>query len=190
LECIEGRLRVLREIEPASAADREAADFVREDFSPGWERVRAWVEGRAPALGLGLGEEIPRADRCLSPSDFGFHNAILAGGRLRLLDCESAGWDGPARMVCDFFGQVAMPMPAGYFDTVVESVASGLREPGPFRGRVTLLMPVYRVKWCCIVLNHFVRAGGSRRRFADAGDGWEEKKVQQLHKARRVLQSV
>ena len=49
-------------------------------------------------------------------------------------------------------------------------------------------MPVYRVKWGCIVLNEFVRVGGNRRRFAGAAP--EAKKVTQLQKARRILQQL
>ncbi len=191
LECIERRLSVLREIERSSAINGEAADFVANQLAPAWGRVRTWVEDGARSLGLSLDGEIPHADRCLSPSDFGFHNAILTeDGRLRFLDFEYSGWDDPAKMVCDFFCQVAVALSPGYFDMMVESVAAGLTEPRPFRGRVTLLMPVYRLKWCCIVLNEFVRVSSNRRRFAHVGVDPEEKKVQQLHKARRVLHSV
>jgi hypothetical protein len=191
LQCLERRLAVLRELEPSSPVDREAAGFVRDELAPAWQEVRAWVERQAPAFGLGLGGEIPRADRCLSPSDFGFHNALWTeGNRLRFLDFEYAGWDDPAKMVCDFFCQVAMPLPEVFFGPVVEAVAGGLAEPGPFRGRVGLLMPVYRLKWCCIVLNEFVRVGGSRRQFAHQGGDCEAVKARQLEKARRVLHSV
>jgi hypothetical protein len=191
LQCIERRLGVLREIERSSAINGEAADFVQDQFSPAWQRVQASIDERSRALGLRLEAEIPREDRCLSPSDFGFHNAILtSSGRLRFLDFEYAGWDDPAKMVCDFFCQVAVPLSASYFDMMVEAVAANLSQPQLFRGRVALLMPVYRVKWCCIVLNEFVRVSSSRRRFANADIDPEEKKRQQLEKARRVLHSV
>jgi hypothetical protein len=191
LQCIEDRLTLLRAIECSSRINQEAAEFVRDQFGPAWGRIRACVERRASALGLKLDAEIPREDRRLSPSDFGFHNAILStSGHLRFLDFEYAGWDDPAKMACDFFCQVAIPIRADYFDMMVETVASVLSEPRPFRGRVALLMPVYRVKWCCIVLNEFVRVSGSRRRFAHVEIDPEEKKVIQLQKARRVLHSV
>ena len=191
LECVDRRLKVLREVERSSPVNEEAADFVRDQLAPTWEKVRSWVTRQSESMGLHVEAEIPRQDWCLSPSDFGFHNAILTGGgRLRFLDFEYAGWDDPAKMVCDFFCQVAVPLPACYFDLMVEAVASGLSEPRQFRGRVSLLMPVYRMKWCCIVLNEFVRVSGSRRRFADAATDPEEKKARQLQKARHVLHSV
>jgi hypothetical protein len=187
--CIERRLTALREIDRSSAINREAAEFVCDQFSPAWGVVRRWIDERVRSLGLSVDAEIPRQDRRLSPSDFGFHNAILAdGGRLRFLDFEYAGWDDPAKMVCDFFCQVAMPMPGNCFGMMVDAVAADLSEQ--FRGRVAVLMPAYRVKWCCIVLNEFVRVSSSRRRFAQAEIDPEQKKVVQLQKARRVLHSV
>jgi hypothetical protein len=191
LACVERRLDVLRRIELSSEINGEAAGFVRDDMLPVWGGVRGWVEKQARALGLTLNAEMPRADRRLSPSDFGFHNAILTdGGRLRFIDFEYSGWDDPAKTVSDFFCQVAVPVPLGHFDLVVDSLASSLAEPRQFRGRVDLLAPVYRMKWCCILLNEFVRVSSSRRQFANAGSTQEKKKVIQLHKARRMLQHL
>src|SRR6185503_11886129 len=46
----------------------------------------------------------------LSPSDFGYHNAVLADDEtVRFFDFEYAGWDDPAKLVCDFFNQVEVP---------------------------------------------------------------------------------
>jgi hypothetical protein len=189
LECIERRLHVLRDISSASEIDREAAAFVRDELVPAWRGVRDRVERRARALGIDPDMELPQADRRLSPSDFGFHNAIRTeGGCLRFIDFEYAGWDDLAKTVSDFFCQVAVPVPAGYLAGVVDTLAAGLSEPLRFRERVALLLPVYLVKWGCIVLNEFVRVGGNRRRFA--GGAPEAKKVTQLEKARRILQHL
>lgn len=190
LDCIGRRLRVLGGIGPSSEIDREAAAFVRDELVPAWRDVRGRVERRASALGIDPGAELPQDDRRLSPSDFGFHNAIRTeGGRLRFLDFEYAGWDDLAKTVSDFFCQVAVTIPEGYRAEVVEALSAGLTEPRRFRARVALLLPVYRMKWACIVLNEFVRVGGSRRRFA-LGAELEAKKVAQLQKARRILRQM
>lgn len=191
LQCIERRLTILNSMEVSSPIDREAAAFVRDEFGPSWQRVRDWVQKGADKLKLSLEAPIPTSDRCLSPSDFGFHNSLRTDdGRLRFLDFEYAGWDDPAKMVCDFFSQIAMPLSADFLDLVLDAVASWLNEPEQFRGRVSLLMPVYRVKWCCIALNEFVRVSQNRRWFANADNARDEKKIKQLEKARRVLRSV
>ena len=63
-------------------------------------------------------DEILAVDkRCLSPSDFGFHNSILDdNGRYYFLDFEYSGWDDPAKMVSDFFLQPAVSVSFEYFD--------------------------------------------------------------------------
>jgi Phosphotransferase enzyme family len=189
LECIERRLHGLAGIKCASEIDREAASFVQDELVPAWRGVRSRVERRAPALGIDPDMELPQADRRLSPSDFGFHNAIRTdGGCLRFIDFEYAGWDDLAKTVSDFFCQVAAPVPAGYLAEVVETLAAGQSEPLRFRARVALLLPVYQVKWGCIVLNEFIKVGGNRRRFAGAAP--EAKKATQLEKARRILQHL
>ena len=70
------------------------------------------------------------AERCLSPSDFGFHNAILANdGRLRFIDFEYAGWDDPSKLICDFFCQPAVPAPPQAFDRFATAIAAELPTP-------------------------------------------------------------
>src|SRR5262249_2973278 len=106
-ECVERRLRVLGEINPSAEVDCEAAPLAQDQLAPAWRAVCGRVQGRA--LGIGPEAELPPADRRLSPSDFGFHNALRTeSGRLRFLDFEYAGWDDLAKTVADFFCQVAV----------------------------------------------------------------------------------
>ena len=66
----------------------------------------------ASAAGAGLRNELGPRARCLSPSDFGFHNAIRrASGELCFIDFEYAGQDDPAKMACDFLCQPEVPVP-------------------------------------------------------------------------------
>ncbi len=59
--------------------------------------------------------------------------------------------------------------------------------PDRERRRLELLLPVYRMKWVTILLNDFHPAGNDRRRFARPGQDPEERKSQQLAKARDRL---
>lgn len=124
----------------------------------------------------------------MSPSDFGFHNALWrTAEQVVFIDFEYAGWDDPAKMVCDFFCQPAVPVSLEYLDRVCEVVASEMPNPASFLQRVNLIMPVCRLKWCCILLNEFVPLGTWRRRFAAGGVDPEQRKAQQLHKASALL---
>lgn len=191
LECVEKRLQRLQKVEGSSGIDSEAAKFVRTELFTAWENILGRTRRQARLLGLSLETEIDRKDRCLSPSDFGFHNAILTeGSQLRFIDFEYAGWDDPAKMVCDFFCQQKVPVPVAFYEKFVEAVVSDLSAPSIHAQRIGMLMPVCRMKWCCILLNEFLPEGRERRRFANEIPDEEERKVHQVHMARVALQHL
>jgi len=191
LQCVERRLERLKTVGAATECDRAAADFIHNYLCQAWSRVIELVADRSIQSGLTLDAEIPPQDKCLSPSDFGFHNAILSeSGELRFIDFEYAGWDDPAKMVCDFFCQPAVPVSGNYYHKFVERVVANLSDSEIHRQRMAILLPVYRVKWCCIILNNFLPVGNKRRNFARSADGGEDLKAAQLQKARGALQEL
>ena len=185
LACVSRRLDRLRGIDVGSPIGRDAEMIVDRRMRPAWERVAADV--RASAHG-GVDGQLDAGDRCLSPSDFGFHNAIRAADRrLRFLDFEYAGWDDPAKMVCDFFCQPAVPVPRELLSGFVAAVSPLWRDPAAFARRAALLLPVYELKWCCIMLNEFLPAADSRRTFAGAIVDREARRAVQLAKVASSL---
>lgn len=191
LWCVEHRLQKLKDIENGSEIDHEARQFVQNEVTEVWHEVVDSVRNRACQFGIDLNTEIAQSDRCLSPSDFGFHNAIVASdGRLYFVDFEYAGWDDPAKMVCDFFCQVAIPVPMDYYDVFAGAVIRDLSDPEMQSQRIAFLLPVYRIKWCCIILNEFLPVDCQRRSFAGLGVNQKEQKFKQLDKARKVLQGL
>jgi hypothetical protein len=186
--CVDRRVARLGDIDAVSPRGREAAEVVARRLAPAWDRVGDSV---LAAAGTAAGEPLAPADRCLSPSDFGLHNAIRAAdGRLRFLDFEYAGWDDPAKMACDFFCQPAVPVPREHLDAFVGSLADLWSDPAGFRRRVDLLLPVYELKWCCIMLNEFLPAADSRRTFAGAVADRESRRAAQLAKVEAALDRI
>ncbi|HYH68316.1 MAG TPA: hypothetical protein VD866_26725, partial [Urbifossiella sp.] len=185
------RVERLRAIPVGGVTDVAAAAFVDTELAPAWRTVLNRARAAAAACGLYLDRPLDPADRCVSPSDFGFHNALREPcGRLRFIDFEYAGWDDPAKLVCDFFCQPAVPAPAAAFDRFTAGVGAGFAEPLAFQARAALLLPVYRVKWVCIMLNEFLPVGGSRRAFAGSAAEHDARKAAQLGKARAALAAV
>lgn len=183
-----GRLWAIGAGGPTDAA---AGGFVAGELIPAWRQVRADAVRNAAAYGLPLDRPLEAADRCPSPSDFGFHNALLAhDGRLRFIDFEYAGWDDPAKLVCDFFCQPAVPAPSGAFERFARGVAAEFAAPAVHLARATLLLPVYRVKWVCIMLNEFLPVGSNRRAFAGTAAEQDARKANQLAKARAALATI
>lgn len=185
------RVERLQSIVVGGVVDLAAASFIESELVPAWRRVHASARTAAIAHGLKSDHPLEGPDRCLSPSDFGFHNALLANdGRLRFIDFEYAGWDDPSKLICDFFCQPAVPAPAHAFERFAAAVAAELSNPSPHVARATLLLPVYRVKWVCIMLNEFLPVGGSRRAFSRTAAEQDARKSGQLAKARAALASV
>lgn len=184
LACVERRIERLREADAAG-------EFVASELAPAWVRTREQVVARAAAAGVPLEAPLSADDRCLSPSDFGFHNALrTADGRLRFLDFEYAGWDDPAKTACDFACQPSLPAPRELHAHFARGVVAGLSDPAAHLRRIEWLLPVHRLKWCCIMLNDFLPVGGRRRAFARSPHEAEQRKQVQLHKAREALQRV
>ena len=123
------------------------------------------------------GDALPPRQRVVSPSDFGFHNCLVTDAGLRFIDFEYAGWDDPAKMACDFFYQPEVPVPQPFLPGFIERVEAVVR----------LLLPVYGVKWCCIMLNEFLPMGDTRRAFARADISLESRRADQLRKVEAAL---
>lgn len=187
----ENRLRALSQMDNSSESNKSALKFVRTQLIPLWHEMAGYVTEKAKGLGLSWEEPVSHEDRCLSPSDFGFHNALLTKeGRVVFIDFEYAGWDDPVKMVSDFFSQHEVDTPLEYFPRFVSAMVSGMRHPELQYKRAFLVLLLVQVKWCCILLNHFLPAVQTRRFFADFGQHEEQVKHQQLAKAKKALQKL
>jgi Phosphotransferase enzyme family len=188
LHCVDRRLARCENWQPGSDIDEQAVVFVQREVLPRWRALRAEVEAEAGTIGLVLTDAVPMDARCLSPSDFGFHNALLErSGSLRFIDFEYAGWDDPAKLACDFFCQPAIPVPGHFWRMFLDKLVASMANPDVERRRIELLLPVYRMKWVTILLSDFHPAGDDRRRFARPGQDPLQRKAQQLAKARERL---
>lgn len=186
LELVERRMLRLAALDHEAPHASEAQRLVFTTLRPAWDNVRQRAVRGALALGLDLHRNLSEAECCLSPSDFGFHNALATDdGRLLFIDFEYAGHDDPAKLVLDFFCQPEVPVPLAYLDHFIARLA--LDEAANARCR--LLLDVARVKWTCILLNDFLSVGAARRAFADASDR-EARCAAQLEKAKAKLAEI
>lgn len=167
--------------------DEAAQEFVSTEIVPTWQEIRSQAIAEA---GERYFEELNEEDRCISPSDFGFHNAILGGnGKVHFVDFEYAGWDDPAHLLCDFFCQIAVPISDKFRPYVTSKLASIVSDHDWFKKRINILMPVYQLKWCCILLNDFLYVEGKRRAFAGLSDN-NDRRQEQLQQSRILLAAI
>lgn len=146
---VEGRLERLSNSIIKDSIDIEAKKFIQEELLSAWKQVKQQFL-------LSQTNYLQAEDHILSPSDFGFHNALINGnGDISFIDFEYAGWDDPAKMICDFFCQPATPVPMHSFLTFTETIANLSKNPKATQERTKSVLPICRIKWCCIILNVF-----------------------------------
>ncbi len=153
-----------------------------------WPRWVDFKESCSSSLSKARGQPLSIANRCLSPSDFGFHNALIQDRRLYFIDFEYAGWDDPCKTVCDLFCQPKIPFPKQFFSQVSEAIANCTEDPEDFFKRMELVYPAIQIRWCCILLNGFTKTGRDRRTFSHSDEVRYLEK--QLVLAREKLQEI
>ncbi len=191
IQLVDNRVsRLLAAIEQMSL-NPSAEEFIRFKLLKAWTLVSANASKLIDQLGLLYTAEIEPEKRRLSPSDFGFHNALRrTSGEICFLDFEYSGWDDVAKTACDFFLQPAIPVPAAYFNNFVDELVEEFDDKHLQKERIRVLLPVYHVKWACILLNDFLPVEGERRSFSMGAAEDEQRKASQLRLAERVLRQV
>lgn len=189
LATVQARVDKLKSLPVHDDLDADALSWINQELAPAWLRVRHKAAALASELPLGGANVLSESQRWISPSDFGFHNALLEDNRvLKFFDFEYAGWDDPAKLVADFFCQPAVPVPLALWDEFIGGLSACSRWQPEAAHRARLLLPVYRIKWCCIMMNEFLAQEARRRYFSSPK--MEDRRVLQFSKARASLEHL
>ncbi|MCM2303720.1 MAG: hypothetical protein NDJ72_03410, partial [Elusimicrobia bacterium] len=188
---IERRLSRVREGAAELKGFPQARRFVAETVVPLKERLLARFFVETDLQGLDLEAPLPASQRILSPSDFGFHNALEdAKGRMHFLDFEYFGQDDPAKLACDFSHHVAQSVSPENRRRFVSQLAASLPDHELFLRRVDLVYDLVGLEWLLIVLNVFAPETRARRRFADPGVSENALLKKRLAVARRLAAAL
>jgi hypothetical protein len=161
MELTASRIDRLLAVQPNMPLEMEAVNFVRQHLLPLWLRLKASLLQELGSLQMEF--LLPEEERIISTSDFGFHNVLENNGELFFLDFEYAGWDDPAKLICDFICQPELPVTQSQGQQFRDELLSALPNSDELKHRVKLLLPVHRLKWCCILLNEFRLEDRNRR---------------------------
>lgn len=185
LQSIDKRIKNLLSLPIVCEIDHQARLFAFELDSK-WKKLKDDIVTNKGSVSQQLGA----SDRCISPSDFGFHNALLKdNGEICFIDFEYAGWDDPAKMIGDFFLQPAIPVSLEYFDIFVSDALGYSKNKQELVERARLLYPLFQIKWCCIFLNDFLPNAARRRQFSNPDLDPLQRKRLQLKKAQHFFSS-
>ncbi len=175
------RLRRLRE---AGQGNDRLNRFLEEGFRP---RLEA-LSGRAK----GFEDDLAPGHRTLSPSDFGFHNALKQNtGKIVFLDFEYFGWDDPVKMVSDVLWHPGSNLTPGLAEKFQKDAGKifEARDDG-FKARFDALYPLYGMIWCLILLNEFLPERWHRRVAAGTTTGADQAQANQLQAAENLLNKI
>ncbi len=188
IELVERRLGSLMSLSRANGIDREAARLA-DEMTRLWPSVKERAHQQAAQAGLDPEEEVRVSQRCLSPSDFGFHNALEASsGELCFLDFEYAGWDDPAKMAADFFCQPEVPASLRFWDDFIEEAFADFEGRAGIAARAQILLPAFQLRWCAIALSLFLPVSLARRQFSQPDFEEGQSKQRQLRIAQTLFQ--
>lgn len=122
---------------------KRAITLLQREFDKVAEDTRA-----ALAHGV-VADAMVENQRRVSPSDFGFHNALITKDGVKFFDFEFAGWDDPAKALVDFMLQPKVPVKAET-NPLLRALDNDL--VNSLSLRMELLQPILHVKWCSIIV--------------------------------------
>lgn len=192
VENLQLRFDRLAHIDSGEILADELHRFTAKDFEPFFMHIKKWSEAKALMLGAYPQFELPRSDQTLSPSDFGFHNALRQpDGKLIFLDFEYFGWDDPAKMTVDFILHPGMNLRKELQQHFIHGIMRHFTQKKGFIGRLSSVYPLFGIKWCLILLNEFVAKDKARRDFAQNTPSEIGKRRElQLLKAKKMFREV
>jgi len=169
---------------PELTLHADLLDFFRGEFDPLLEGALESLEKFWPVEEGEL--DLPQTT--LSPSDFGFHNAVRTPeGELYFVDFEYFGRDDPAKLICDFALHPRMELGVGEIREFASRVLDRLDRRKPTARRLEAVYPLFCLKWSLIMLNEFLPDVYARRVFALHPGEAARRRAGRLTAARRML---
>ncbi len=182
------RLECLKE---AGSEHPSLHEFLENDFKPKAEEVTEQARTALQASGINPERSMAAEKLAISPSDFGFHNALRnENGGLSFVDFEYAGWDDPVKAVADAMLHPGSGMSEAQAEHFRAKMFPVFAIDPKFEERFNALYPVYALIWCLIILNEFLPERWTRRRLAGQEADLATIQDRQLEKAATLLTRI
>jgi hypothetical protein len=160
-----------------STNNEELQKFLETTIKPLWEELQEWSAVNWPVSSFE--NELAQSKQTLSPSDFGFHNALEKRDKsLRFVDLEYFGRDDPVKLIADFLWHPAMNLELACKKRWLQGMFAIFYEDSELSQRFRAAWPIYGLRWALIMLNEFRPDGWQKRLYA----------AQMLQKIRKHIQ--
>ena len=192
LNQVERRLEALQTL----TTEGNLQHFLATSFAPALTDARIRLDRWYDQAALSQADNLRLDRQILSPSDFGFHNALQrADGTLAFIDFEYFGWDDPVKLLADVVWHPGMRLSPAERQSFTRHCLDRLAGNDPeLLGRYLAQLPLYGLRWAAIQLNEFFPERGRRRIFAGAAKAsevaWLAAKTRQLRAAQRYVGTV
>ena len=141
----------------ALAYSNELRNYLVDEYDPLVLRVRDQLANLFPDRDSSA--KISRSMQTLSPSDFGFHNAIRQfDGSLVWIDLEYFGWDDPVKLIADFIWHPGFTLSEKQALRWKARSFQIFSNDQDLQSRFQQRFFLYGLRWCLIILNIFLRA--------------------------------
>lgn len=179
---VAARLVALQAVAPEHP---ELEVFLEGTFVPAATLAVARAKEAYAGMAVDFAAPIAPGQRCLSPSDFGFHNALRReSGEVVFIDFEYFGWDDPVKLASDFVLHPGMDLPAELKTRYLTAMCRIFGDDRTFEGRLRASLPLYALRWTMILLNEFLPERWARRVMAGVQEDRAVVLKTQLEKAR------
>lgn len=192
IDNIQYRFNRLIDLPKAGGLVSKCHQFIADDINPFFQYLKKWSTDKLLSCGYDNNRILPESERTLSPSDFGFHNALRRpDGKLAFVDFEYFGWDDPAKTIVDFILHPGMNLKDEFKEKFIHQMLMNFDNRGELAVRLAAVYPLFGIKWCFILLNEFVSADLARRNFSRVlPTDPKAKMARQLQKAIQMFQEV
>jgi len=165
--------------------------FLIDSFAPAYKKQCDLAMARYQEHGMDFDQPLAQIGLTLSPSDFGFHNAIRrTDGRLVFVDFEYFGWDDPVKLVADFLLHPGMSLNVEMRRRFRRGAVAVFGGDHHFDARLRALFPLYILRWCLILLNEFLPERWLGRDYAGVHQDRNSALNNQLAKAMAMLRQI
>lgn len=165
--------------------------FLRDEIEPVWAQLIEWQQ--STFKNIVWDKNLDKKYQVLSPSDFGFHNALrMSNNNLYWLDFEYFGWDDPVKLVADFIWHPAMSLTENQQHRWIEGCSNIFSDDPLFTKRLRSDYPLYGMRWALILLNEFLVDGWHARAKAQRIESSlkADRLLNQINKSRKILNKL
>ena len=154
IKICQNRINQLTLVNKKSAIKKEFHLFLKEKIIPKFKILKDKIDYKK--IFYYSKYKLYKKDMIVSPSDFGFHNAIESDKKIFFFDFEYGGLDDPVKLICDFYCQPNQKISLKQKEKFKETVIKNYKNKKEVNYLISELLPLHYLKWCCIILNEFI----------------------------------